>query len=226
MRRLITVFFLSLAVLFVAPAVSFAQSGGEQIVTIAPKPHLKKNRFEATILGGWMPSNPFLTYFPLELRLGFHLAEGFAIEATGGYYLPVVKNDINELLKTHPHYLGVRIFEEQIFYANLDMVWTPVYGKFRFFGLDWIGYWEIYFQFGAGVTGVYDFERIGPNTDTEIRNPMKMRPTVNFGAGARLWITDWFNLRVDLRQFFFQKQVGRGGLSQHTLLLGGFSFII
>lgn len=223
MRYLILAF-ICFAIILTSSTV-YAQGGGEQIVVIQEKPHLKKFRIEFSALGGWVPSNPFLTYFPVEGRLGLHFSEGFALELGGGWYPPVTKNQINDDLKSYPHYLGARIFEEQVFYANLDMQWTPINGKIRLAGIDSIVYWEIYFQIGAGVTGVHDHERVGPYKDIK-KNPLKLRPTFNFGFGNRLWLTNWFALKMDLREYIFQKQVGRGGLSQHTSLLLGFSLII
>ncbi len=202
----------------------------EAIVVIKKRPYTKRKRVELGGFFGWVPSNPFVTYFPIEGRLAFHFSEGFGLEFTGGVYpfsigKKPIKNQINEDLKKYPHFLGVRLYEQQVFYVNLDFVLTPVYGKIRISGLDWIAYWEIFFQFGGGITGVYNNEYVGKFANS-ITNPIQLRPTVNFGAGNRLWVTRWFALRIDLRQYLFQKQIGRGGISQHLTLMVGFSFII
>lgn len=215
------------AFVWMAPQTAHAQS--ESIVVIQKKPHLKKYRVEFTLLAGVIPSNPFLTYIPIEGRIGFHLSEGFAIEAGGGYFPPLgagtIKNQINDDLKRFPHFLGVRIFEQQVFYANIDLVWTPIYGKMRVDALNWIAHWEIFIQLGGGITGVYDFERSG-RFDSDLTNPLKFRPTLNVGAGTRLWLTNWMTLRLDIREYLFQKQIGKGGLSQHLAIMLGISFVI
>ncbi len=185
---------------------------------------------EFGVFGGWIPSNPFVTYIPLEARIGFHAAEGFGLEITGGLYpgslgKSPLKNTINDDLKKFPHFLGVKLFEQQVFYANFNLNWTPITGKVRFAGAQWIGYWEIMFQLGGGVTGVYNEEYIGRKANPEL-NPIQMRPTFNVGLGLRLWLTQWLNFRVDLREYLFQKQIGRGGLSQHLSLMLGLSFIV
>jgi len=220
---------LALAVAAVTSSPTTAHAQGEQIVVIQKKPFSKKYRLEISLFAGVVPSNPFLTYIPLEGRLGFHLSEGFAIEAAGGYSPPLgagtIKNQIHEDLKGFPHFLGVRIFEQQVFYANLDLVWTPIHGKLRVAALQWIAYWEILVQIGGGVTGVYDFERSG-RFDSDNTNPIKMRPTLNLGAGTRLWLTRWLTLRLDIRMNLFQKQIGKGGLSQHLSIVAGLSFVL
>lgn len=111
-----------------------------------------------------------------------------------------------------------------MFYVNLNLNWTPIHGKIRFAGTAWIGYWEMFFQLGGGVTGVYDEEYIGRKADPNL-NPIVMRPTFNVGLGYRLWFTRWLNLRIDIREYLFQKQIGRGGLSQHLSILIGLSFL-
>lgn len=216
-----------LLALWMIPLAAYAQS--ERIVVIQKRPFLKQNRLEVSVLAGVIPSNPFLTYIPIEGRIGFHLSEGFALEAGGGYFPPLgvgtIKNQINDDLKRFPHFLGVRIYEQQVFYANLDLVWTPIHGKIRVAGLQWIAYWEIFLQIGGGVTGVYDVERSG-RFDSDKTNPLKIRPTLNVGAGTRLWLTRWLTLRLDIREYLFQKQVGKGGLSQNLAILVGLSFVI
>ncbi len=207
-----------------------AAEAQEAIVVIKERAFTKSKRLELSAMLGWVPTNPFVTYFPLETRAAFHISEGFGLELTGGLYpfsfgRKPIKNQINDDLKKYPHFLGVKIYEQQVFYANLDIVLTPIYGKIRIAGFDWIAYWEIFFQFGGGITGVYNNEYVGKYA-SPTTNPIQLRPTVNFGAGNRLWVTRWFALRIDLRQYLFQKQVGRGGVSQHLTLMVGLSFII
>lgn len=233
MRRLIQnpvlcVFWL-LAVLFVWSPMSTAHAQEAKVV-IKKRPFPKKNKVEIGVFGGWIPSNPFVTYAPVEARIGFHAAEGFGLEITGGLYPGSIgrsplKNTINDDLKRFPHFLGVKLFEQQVFYANLNLNWTPVYGKFRFAGLNWVGYWEMFFQLGGGVTGVYNEEFVGRKANADL-NPIQMRPTFNVGAGFRIWFTHWMNLRFDVREYLFQKQIGRGGLSQHLSIMMGLSFLI
>lgn len=210
-----------------APNLSQAQ---EAVVVIQKRTHTKKMKVELGVLGGYIPSNPFVSYVPLELRIGFHPAEGLGLEVTGGLYpgsigTSPLKNSINDDLKRFPHFLGVKLFEQQVFYVNLDLNWTPIHGKIRMAGTAWIGYWELFFQLGGGVTGVYDEEYIGRKADPSL-NPIKMRPTFNVGVGYRLWLTHWMNLRIDVREYLFQKQIGRGGLSQHLSILLGLSFLL
>lgn len=226
--------------LWLAPLPCLAQTGGgEQIVVIQQKAFSKTRRVEFTLLGGVVPSNPFITYVPFEGRIAFHLSEGFGLEIGGGYYPSFgseasqgsgrydgpLKNNIIEDLKSHPHYLGVKLFEQQVFYANIDFLWTPIFGKVQLFGANAITYWELAFQLGAGVTGVYDDERSGRFNDDKT-NPIKLRPTINFGVSGRLWLTRWLNLKIDVREYLFQKQVGKGGLSQHLAIMLGLSFIV
>jgi outer membrane beta-barrel protein len=229
-KNLIWIFYFSLALSFALPSISQAQSVGEAIVVIQEKPFRKKFRPEFSLLAGWVPSNPFITYLPVEARIGFFISEGFGIEIGGGLYpgsigTSPIKNQINEDLKQYPHFLGVKIFEQQAFYASMNLTWTPVHGKIRITGLNWIAYWEIFFQLGGGITGVYNYEYTGRFASLTT-NPIEIRPTFNVGIGNRLWITRWLALKLDLREYLFQKQIGRGGLSQHLTIMLGLSFLI
>ena len=220
----------ALAIFLSLPSKPAIAQGSEAIVVIQKKPFYKKKRVEFSFLAGWVPSNPFITYLPLEARIGFHLAEGFGLEIGGGLYPGAIgkspiKNQINEDLKKYPHFLGVKIFEQQVFYANFDMNWTPIHGKIRIAGLNWIAYWEILIQLGAGITGVYNYEYTGRLASSKT-NPIELRPTFNVGIGNRLWITKWLAFKLDLREYLFQKQIGRGGLSQHLSIMLGFSIIL
>jgi outer membrane beta-barrel protein len=223
MRRTITCF--SLLVALLLPAAAFPQTGGgERIVVIQEKAISKKYRLELTLLYGWVPTNAFLTYTPVEGRLAFHLSEGFGLEVSGGWYPPLgygtFKNPINDDLRKPPHYLGVTILEQQVFYVNLDVLWTPVYAKLKIG--NWITQGEFYIQLGGGMTGVYDQEHVGRHES----DPITFRPAFNFGAGARLWLLSWLSLKLDFKEFLFQKQVGKGGISQHSTLMLGLSFVI
>tara|TARA_B100000609_G_scaffold199334_1_gene202166 strand:- start:3325 stop:4029 length:705 start_codon:yes stop_codon:yes gene_type:complete len=234
MRKLIRLLLCSVGLFCLFPLTAEAQTGGEGIVVIQENVFRKSMRVEFTALGGVVPSNPFITYIPFEGRLAFHFTEGFGLELGGGYYPNFgstkdyqgpIKSHIIDDLKSHPHYLGVHVFEQQIFYGNIDFNWTPIFGKLQLFGANTITYWEIAFQLGAGITGVYDDEYSGRFASEET-NPIKIRPTINFGATMRFWLTNWLTLKLDVREYLFQKQVGKGGLSQHLSLMLGLSVII
>lgn len=229
-RNTISFTCLALAIFLSLPAKPASAQGSEAIVVIQKKPFSKKKSLEISVLGGWIPSNPFVTYFPLEARIGFHIAEGFGLELGGGFYpgsigKSPIKNQINEDLKKYPHFLGVKLYEQQVFYASFDMNWTPIHGKIRLAGLNWIAYWEILIQIGGGITGVYNDEYVGRNASSKT-NPIQIRPTFNVGIGNRLWITRWLALKLDIREYLFQKQVGRGGLSQHLSIMVGLSVVL
>ncbi len=216
------------------PQVS-AQSVGEQIAIITERANQKSGRFEIGAFFGWVANNPYLTYLPIEGRLAFHFAEGFSFEGTFGYYPPFgsgqnrysgpLRNRLIEDLRSDPHYVRVEVFEQQELYGHFDLQWTPLYGKIYTEGIKALGHWEIYLQLGAGFIGVLDFENSGSNTNRE-RNPMRMRPTVNFGAGTRFWLLDWLTLRLDVRHFLFQRQFGNGGVTQNLTVALGLSFVL
>lgn len=222
------------------PSNSFAQlSGG--IAVIKPRAISKSKRLEISILQGWNPSNPFFTYLPVEGRLGFHLTEGFGIEVSGGFnppygndkatkYTGPLKTSLSNDLQNDPLFVGVKVFEQQVFFASVALMVEPVFGKVRLAGLNTILYWDIYLYFGLGVTGVYDQEVRGEKNSQDQFNPLQIRPTLSFGLGNRFWFNNNIALKIDLRESLFQKQaknsIGQGGLAQYLTLSVGLSITI
>lgn len=231
-HRTLVAFLLTL--FFFAPSLASAQVG-DQLVIIQKKAHSKKGRFEISAFFGWVANNPYLTYLPIEGRLAYHISEGFGIEASFGYYPPFgsgpnrysgpIKNRLVDDLRRDPHFVRVELYEQQVFYAHFDLLWTPIYGKLNIESLSWIGYWEIFLQLGGGFIGIRDQEFSG-NYASDESNPIRIRPTVNFGIGNRFWVTNWFALRLDIRHFLYQRQFGNGGISQNLTLSAGISFVI
>jgi outer membrane beta-barrel protein len=229
-----------LGLLALLPSVSFAQlSGG--IAVIKPRAIVKSKRLEISVLQGWNPSNPFFTYLPVEGRIGFHFSEGFGIELSGGYnppygsdpatkYTGPLKTSLSTDLQNDPLFVGVKVFEQQVFHASLALMIEPVFGKVRLAGLNTILYWDIYLYFGVGITGVYDQEVTGEKNSDDKFNPLQIRPTLSFGLGNRFWFNRHIALKIDLRESLFQKQaknsIGQGGLAQYLTLSVGLSFTI
>ena len=220
MKRL---FALSIAAILLSwPVLVTAQTaGGEAIVVIQERAYERKHRVEITALGGWGPTNPFLTYYPIEGRVAFHITETFGVEASFGYFF-VVENAIINQMKLKPHYLRVTVFEQQAMYFALGALWTPINGKIRLSPFNAILYWDVYIQMGAGGNMVYDDQPIGKHS----KDSPSFRAAFNFGAGFRVWFNKYMALKLDLKESVFQKQKGKGGVFQHTNVMLGLCLII
>jgi len=179
--------------------------------------HPKDSRHEFAAFGGIIPNDPFLFYYTVGGSYGFFAAESFSFEAT---YVKALLNDTE--LGSFLEEKFTKIDEvqendrmEQL--AHLDLVWTPFYGKMAFLSSKLV-HFDLGLFLGAGWLNTTYYN--------QKQNQDVSRHVVlgNAGAGFRFHIMDYFTLRFDVHQYFFQKV--QGGLSHPTMLSLGLSTLL
>ena len=185
-----------------------------QVKIIEKKKFQMNGRFEFTPYIGTIPNDDFLIYLSTGLRVDYYFAESFGIE------LAVTKpfgfdSELQSFLKDN---LGaqVRLPQKQELYSNLNFVWSPFYGKLSFMGLK-LAHFDLNIVLGAGMVWL----KVLPTGKVNREN--KIRVAGNVGAGFKFFITDWFGIRIDYRQYFFQKFTG--GVAYPAEISLGFSFL-
>lgn len=181
---------------------------------------LKEGRFAATVYAGMIPNSIFEQYFPVGLRLNYYVLENVGVEISSSYAFQRGRTATDVVLDDGGGADGginataVGISDIQRSHTAVGLKWSPVYGKFSFYNSG-LFYFDMYLFGGAGLL-IADSARIG---EEESREP---KPEGLLGAGMAVYMSDHIGLRLDYRQFIFQKH--GGGVANPSEISLGFSW--
>jgi outer membrane beta-barrel protein len=158
--------------------------------------------FQLTLFFGAIPNDPFLRYFPIGLRAAYWTSNQLAIELSGQFIGPLrSQSDLASFLNDRG---GVDVFlrDEQLWRTNVAALYSPIYGKFSLLGRK-LAHFDWYFGGGLGVVGTRSpLEGDLAVTENEIK------PEVTLATGWNLHFSQRFAMRIDYRQYIFQKASG------------------
>ena len=179
---------------------------------------LKEGRFGLTLYGGIIPNNIFSQYFPLGMRLNYFVLETLGLEVSGNYScgfrrtdeereqdvrqcgLPTrLRNTVSD-----PQGVGassVLLGDEQIAHFNFGVTWSPIFGKTAWHNRS-IRYFDVYVFGGVGMVVKQTTPDVGAAPQ------VGLDPEGALGAGAMYFLGNHLALRLDFRQFLFQKITG------------------
>lgn len=172
--------------------------------------------FQLTLYAGVVPNDPFLKYFPLGGRFGYHLSESIAVELSGAYMLDT-QTELADFLDEEGD-VSVFLRDIQKWRANIAVLWSPIYGKFSFLGTK-LAHFDWYFGAGVGVLGAEN----SPSNDLA-NFTVGVKPEVVLATGWNLHLHQNWALRIDYRQFIFQKEAGGVAMPSEISLGGSFFF--
>jgi outer membrane beta-barrel protein len=163
----------------------------------------KDGRLELTPYGGVVPNDDFIVYIPVGARVGYHFSEAFTVEGSFAYAIEE-RTDLATFLEEEKILKRADIQEIVKMYYNVNLLWSPIYGKISLLGLK-LSHFETYFGLGFGLFHIKEIPAINPtgNDVTKLGG--------NTVFGFRWFITDMINFRTDYRQYFFEKF--KGGVS-------------
>lgn len=170
----------------------------DRIKAVQRKVFIKKKRFEFYPTFGLDLNDPFYQHLLAGGAVSFHLADAFALEARGGLVIASLKQAqarlrLDALLPENP--------PEMKYHADLDLTWSPIYGKVSLFG-DSILHFDTFLTAGPGVFG----------TDAGAN------PAVNIGVGQRYFVNRWLAVRWDIRDYIFVDQRNQESDLQNLLI--------
>lgn len=194
--------------------------GGKRDVSVVQKRLFTKDgRSEFSLFTGVIPNDPFLTYVPVGARYNYYFLESIAVEVAGSYVGPglQVESDLRSFLKNQRNIrANVDLLDIQQWRAGASVVWSPFYGKLALLQRK-LSHFDINLAAGFGVLGTESPPEDG------VGNPVsEVKPEGIIGAGFRFFLTNNFTLRVDYRQFIFQKV--NGGVATPSEITLGVSF--
>ncbi len=199
------------------------------IQTVQRRPYLKEGRFAATAYVGIIPNNIFSQYFPVGLRLNYFVLENLGLELSGSYACGLTNiggdsscgrdTGLTQTLTDRQgiNSDGVLLGDEQIAHFNFGVLWSPVFGKAAFHNKT-LDYFDMYL-FG-GIGGVVKQTTPGFNQDPEVDFGVEGA----IGAGLMYYLTNNYVLRLDFRQFIFQKVTG--GVANPSEISLGFTYML
>jgi outer membrane beta-barrel protein len=174
----------------------------DRIKAVARKTFLKTGRFELQPSMMVTVNDAFFRSFAAAGRVSWHLHEAFALEVGGAYIPPffVQKLEPVDLLREQ---LALINADNKVFaLADVGLTFSPLYGKVAVLG-DGIIQFDGFLSAGVGAT--FD------------NGADLVHPTMNIGAGARVFLTRWLVVRGDLRDYVYPQE--KAGISTLQNLL-------
>lgn len=172
------------------------------IQTFQRKEFMKIGRYEASPYVGFVTNDPFVHRYLIGAGFAYHVTEVFAVELNGTFS-PDLGDEINRKAITKQI-----IDKNQVtpdislinFYVNGNVQFSPIYGKLAVGQKDIIGF-DIFGLFGTGaVYTVDDLDALGVTGDINAEaTQSQFHPTINFGGGARVILSDSFAFRIEGR---------------------------
>lgn len=190
-----------------------------EIYTMQQRPFLKEGRIAATFYGGLIPNNIFEYYFPVGLRLNYYLMENIGLEVSSSFNFSY-ETHLNDIVEDEQ---GINaenrplIGDSQVSHTTAGVKWSPVYGKFTFFD-DNLFYFDMFAFGGAGMAVVQTQTDHGTDPSTTVK------PEGVLGAGFAVYAGQHAGVRIDYRQFVFQKHEDIGGVANPSEISLGFSW--
>lgn len=186
------------------------------VYTMQKRAFQKQGRFAATVYGGLIPNNAFEKYVPFGVRLNYFVLENLGLELATSYALSFktgLEDQIREA-SPGPGAQQVLVGDTQLSHTNFGVVWSPFYGKTAFYSSG-LNYFDVYLFAGAGL--VVTETQPDFNADPE----KEFKPEGALGAGMAFYLGEHAALRLDFRQFVFQKVEGVGGVATPSEVSAG-----
>jgi outer membrane beta-barrel protein len=171
------------------------------IQTFQRKNFLKINRAEAAFLGGFVTNDPFVNRYLINLGLGYHITEIFAVEVSAylapdfgdADYKPIT-NQIIAQNNVTPDISKIQFFGTGTFQ------FSPIYGKIAV-GQNQIINFDLFGLFGTGIVNTRDdleaLQKEGEPKAEATRS--QNHPTLNYGGGVRVIFSKTFAARIEGR---------------------------
>lgn len=176
----------------------------------------KDGGVELMLFGGTIPNDDFIIYAPVGARLGYYFSEAFSVQGSFAYAI----DNNTELTTFLVKEIGLKeadIQETIEFYYNVNLLWSPVYGKLSLLGLK-LTHFDTYVGVGFGA-----FHTTTVNPADQVEN-QEIKAAGNTVFGFRWFVTDYFNIQTDYRHYFFPKF--QGGVSTPIELSLGLAFLL
>jgi len=201
--------------LFLSPARASEPVVAEQMYDLS-------GTFEVTLSPAMSIVDKYTRHVGISAGLAYYFNDYIGLEFDGGYnFINGDRKLLNEILRTAQtlddiERLPLTDLKHMTWYANLGIVFSPLYGKLNF-SAEFAVNIHLYFVAGAGVAQYMytelDHTKSDPAFDGRFGKVKKtytgglsdaaVQPTFHFGGGLRFHIVDDWSLRMEIRDVFF-----------------------
>ncbi|MEL6545231.1 MAG: outer membrane beta-barrel domain-containing protein [Myxococcota bacterium] len=186
----------------------------DKIKAVPRKAVLKRGRLELAPFASLSMNDAFYQHLALGGSLVYYPQDSFGIGIGVDYlYANIETSNVDAVRQGLTSVPGQ--FEQPQLFAHLDFYWVPIYGKVSLFDSS-ILHFEFYGTGGLGIASALDDD---------------IQPAVNFGLGQRMFLSDWFALRVEARDHVYLtnqtvNRVQRSDVQSIVMFYIGASFFI
>ena len=211
---------LVLGLAFPAQAAEKSKSLKDRIRSVSNRMYGKAGRLEVTAfpLTSMSLNDAFYQKLGGGIGLGYHLSEGFSIQALFTYSLNLETNNATAYTISPTGETLIPFAGKRSLLAGADFCWSPVYGKISL-AAEWILHFDTYLMGGVAFIG-------GEQTDDRDSYAF----AADFGLGVRVFFSPAVALKLEIKDYMvFNDQVSFGDIEksdvQHQLLFNlGLSF--
>lgn len=191
-----------------AKAVEAAKAAENQLIrVIQRKPFLRRNRVEFAPYIGTNVNDALVNAFLAGGSLNYHLTEDMAFGVYGGVSLGSETDLFDQVISDYA--LFAQVSQVQ-WYGGLQFQYAPIYGKFALFN-TWIIPWDVFATLGLGWT----------------KTQLDGHVTLSAGGGSRFFMSRWFTLNVELRDYIYNEDYPGGSeLVNNLVFSAGVSFFL
>lgn len=175
----------------------------------------KKGRFEITPQIGYLTSNALNNEVVAGLALTYHPTDKVGIELSGSYGFLGGAGNTKQLALAVLRLLDQSLRLESVdpgAFVTLSAVLSPMYGKINPFGLAVINL-DLFLVVGLGYGNetieMLNYTSDGINEAAQLSTDPVVNhlPLLHLGAGAKIFASKWFSLRLDAKFYITTDQI-------------------
>jgi outer membrane beta-barrel protein len=191
------------------PAVGLADPDVQRVHVVEKRPFTEAGRWELSFFGATQVNPKFTLHTGGSVEIAYHIRENLAAQLGVTYFPLAVQSKLSEELLTKANEAPVTA---EAFLlrgsAVVGLELMPIYGKLNIFDGKILRL-GIYFNAGLGLAKTR--LQLRPSTDDLGRTfgDTGFRPMAALGAGFRVFVSDRFTVRLELRDFAYSGYVSR-----------------
>jgi outer membrane beta-barrel protein len=209
MRPLLLVLLCSLAA-SAQEAVGLPDAEVMRIHVLEKRPFTESGRWELSFFGATQVNPKFTVHAGFSAELAYHLRENLAVQLGASYFPLAVQSTLSEELLTKaeeaPESAEAFLLQGDVV-AGLELM--PIYGKLNVFDGKILRL-GMYFNAGLGVAKTR--LQLRPSTDPTTGRTFGdtgVRPMASLGVGLRVFVTEQFTVRLELRDLAYSGYVSQ-----------------
>jgi outer membrane beta-barrel protein len=219
-----------------AAAASKADAFEGKIQPVSGQLYRKAGRVELTLGGDMSLNDAFFTKYFGDLKLGYHFTEHWSVSlhAAAGAAVPTNSTTVcptGESCRDAYDFELYQVPGRIGAIAGAEVAWSPIYGKLNTFS-EKVGHFDLSVLVGADY--ILHDEVLSRDEAAAGLEPESLRAIgLHTGVGARLFLSEAFAVRLDLKNYFYgvtvpNSEVGAGKMQIENQLFAelGLSFFL